>query len=162
MKARNKISRSKDSTNDAFQYALRLLNIRERTEKELLERLEKKGFNKQSIESTLNRLKELNLLNDRRAAEALLNYGITVKGLGSKGLRRFCTERGVDESILNELIDEQTDEKRAEELVRKRLPSMEHISYEKKYQRLFGYLYRRGYSVDVIKKVLKRNLNLEV
>jgi regulatory protein len=158
---RKRIFRSKDSTNEALQYALRLINIRDRTEQELIDRLRRKGFCEETIMATVDRLKQSDLIDDRRAAEALINYGAKIKGLGARGLRRFCLEKGIDETLADELITEDDDEQRAEELVIKRLASMTELSTLKKYQRLYGYLYRRGYPPETIKKVLRKHLRLE-
>ncbi|RME62948.1 MAG: regulatory protein RecX [Nitrospirae bacterium] len=159
---RKRTSRLKDSTNDALRYALKLINLRDRTERELVQKLKAKGFSEGTAKETVDKLKELSLLDDRRAAQALVNYGSRIKGLGSKGLKRFCLERGVDESIIEELLVEEDDEKKAEMLIRKRLQSMEGLDREKKYRRLYGYLYRRGYPAEIITKLLRKYLEVEV
>ncbi len=152
----------KDSTNEALRFALKLINLRDRTEWELIQKLKTRGFSDKVIGQTIERLKELSLVDDRRAAEALINYAVQVRGLGSRGLRRFCHERGLDEVVLEGLIPAEEDEQRAEALVLKRLPSMKGLDRGKAYRRLYGYLYRRGYPSEVIVKVLRRHLGVEV
>ncbi len=151
----------RDSINEALRYALRLINVRDRTEKEIVQRLTDRGFSTETVESVVERLKHSGLVDDRRAAEGLINYGIRVKGLGLKALQRLCAERGVDETIVKELLTRYDEQQRAEELVLKKLKKMNGLSIQKKWQRLYGYLYRRGYSSEVIRKVLSKYLSLE-
>lgn len=151
----------KDSTSEAFRYALKLINLRDRTEKELVDRLKRKGFGEETIKEVMNRLKGLSLVDDRRAAEALINYGSRVKGLGSLALKRLCIEKGVDETIIDGLDLSQDDEKKAEALILKRLSYMKGIDREKKYRRLYGYLYRRGYPSELISKLLRKYLEVQ-
>jgi len=58
----------KRNLNRAREYALRLLEYRERSEQEIEERMAGKNYDERLIKSTMKSLKNHNLVNDRRFA----------------------------------------------------------------------------------------------
>ncbi len=156
MKKRPK-SRSRGSTLDPFTYSLRLINIRGRTEHELRSRLLEKGFDSSVVDRVIERLKDIELIDDERILNEIVEYGRRIKRLGRYGLRQFCLKRGVPKELVDKIpLDEIDEETMAEELVKNRLPQMEGLSWEKKRRRLYGLLSRRGYSSETIWNVLNR------
>jgi regulatory protein len=150
-------SRSRDSTLDAFSYSLRLINIRSRTEHELKKRLLEKGFKSNVVDEVIERLKDVELINDEKIIHEIIEYGIRAKRLGRYGLRQYCLKRGIPKDLVDKIPMEEIDEETmAEELVRKRLTQMEGLPCDKKRRRLYGLLSRRGYSSETIWNVLNR------
>ena len=145
----------------ARQYALKLLSYRGRSEKELVERLRRKGFTEPLVSSTINYLKHAGLIDDRALAEFLKTKALTTKLLGQKGARRFLLDRGIPREIVDlELShNENEDIENAKILVEKKLKTLRNCSSETAKRRLYNLLFRRGYSFDTIKKTLK-NKNL--
>jgi len=154
-------SPSKDSLSDAKRYALKLITIRPRSEKELRERLKRRGYSGQIIERVTETLRELNLINDRTLAKQLINYGLYDRKLGITGLRAFLIKRGIDRELIDgaglQDIDEYPGALEIAEKIKIRNP---HIPYDKLKRKIHGYLQRRGYSYDTIKRVFK-NISLE-
>ncbi|NOX19727.1 MAG: regulatory protein RecX [Nitrospirae bacterium] len=149
-------SRSNGSTSDPLSYAFRLLNLRGRSTKELSFRLKLKGFSTEEIESTIEYLKNRGFIDDLALARQLLDYGLNVKGYGIKGLRDFLRKRGIKEDQIRELLDDNLDEYPAALKVATRaLEKNKNRPKEVQKQRIYGLLYRRGYSYDTIKRVLK-------
>jgi len=150
-------SRSKDSISDAVSYSIRLLSIRGRSEKELKERLTKKGFNQGTMEKAIDVLRGYGYINDRRLAERLISYAFTDRKLGRRGTTSFLHKRGIPVEIITESGIESLDERPgAEELVRKKAPRISGLPEDKKKRRLYGMLSRRGYSSETISYVLKK------
>jgi|Deesub1362B_J571_1020462.scaffolds.fasta_scaffold00061_104 regulatory protein len=150
-------SRSRDSTLDPFSYSLRLINIRGRTEHELRSRLLEKGFDSSVVDRVIERLKDIELIDDERILNEIVEYGRRIKRLGRYGLRQFCLKRGLPKELVDNIPLEEIDEEAmAEELVKNRLPQMEGLPWEKKRRRLYGLLSRRGYSSETIWNVLNR------
>jgi regulatory protein len=141
----------------ARQYALKLLSYRGRSEKELVERLIKKGLTEPLVSSTIRYLKSAGLIDDRVLAEFLKRKALTTKLLGKKGARRFLLDRGIPRGIVDiELsYDEKEDIENAKILVEKKLKTLRDCSSETGKRRLYNLLLRRGYSFDTINKVLK-------
>lgn len=150
-------SRSSGSRSDPLAYALRLLNLRGRSSKELSFRLQLKGFSQEEIQRTIGYLIDRGFIDDRALAKELAEYGISVKHYGVRGVREFLRKRGIKEEIINEVLTERTDElSSAMEVAQKALYKNRNKTSDVKKQRIYGYLYRRGYSYDTIKRVLKK------
>jgi regulatory protein len=145
------------SSDKARQYAFKLLSYSGRSEKELGERLRKKGFTEPVISSTINYLKRAGIIDDRALAEVLKRKALTTKLLGHNGVRRFLLEKGIPRDIVDlELShNENEDIENAGILVRKKLKNLKDCSSETAKRRLYNILFRRGYSFDTINKILK-------
>ena len=119
-----------DSQDKAKKYAFRLLSYRGRSEKELKERLIKKGISKAVASSTVTYLKHLGLVDDRSLAESLKREALSRKFLSQKGASLFLRHRGVPREIINEVIDddETVDLRNARRLLRKNRRSLRNHS----------------------------------
>ncbi|MEC4686393.1 MAG: regulatory protein RecX [Nitrospirota bacterium] len=154
-KGQRAASRSSDSTSSARGYALRLLSIRGRSERELRDRLRRKGFKEDTIDTTVSALKEFGLIDDPALADDLISYAVNRKSLGTRGVRALLQKRGIPEDIINSSgIDTIDETKSAEELVRKKVKLFKGLPKEKVMRRLYGMLQRRGHSFETIKRVL--------
>jgi regulatory protein len=145
----------------ARQYAFKLLGYRGRSEKELEERLIKKGVTKTVASFTIKYLKHLGLIDDMALAETLKREALTTKLLSQNGAKRFILNRGIPREIVDRILgkDENTDIDNARRLVDKKLRASKDYSSETVKRRLYSLLFRRGYSSETINKVLnEKNL----
>jgi regulatory protein len=141
------------------QSALRFLKIRPRSVAELKSKLEIKGFESQDINQTLDWLLAIQLLNDRTFTRSWIQYRLA----RPFGFRRIILElktKGIDPSIIEEEIaqvKEETDEFQAAlELGQRREIRLKEIDPLKKKKRIFDFLSRRGFTPDIVMKVLKK------
>jgi regulatory protein len=138
--------------------AYRYLSIRDRTERETADYLGKKGFDTAVVQQTLHFLKDANYLNDRRFAEHWARTRAENKQFGKYRLRQELTGKGLDTELIDETLDtlfenvKEIDLARA--VVEKKLRSMQDLEPEKRKRRLAGLLQRKGFSSDIIYKVL--------
>ncbi len=147
----------RDSRNDPINYALKLLSLRGRSVRELSFRLKRKGFSEEEIERTIEYLTERGFLDDRSLAEELLSYCQEVKHLGPRGVKEFLKKRGIEQPLIEELTCSlEDDQERAFKLAERFYKLNRAKPDDKIKRRLYGYLYRRGYSYDTIREVLKR------
>jgi regulatory protein len=145
------------SRDKAKHYALKLLTYRGRSEKELDERLTKKGIAKTVVSSTIDYLRGIGLVDDRALAESLKREALTRKLLGHSGAKRFLINRGIPRGIVETVFtyDENEDVQNARRLVDKKLTSYRNCPRQTARRRLYNLLLRRGYSSETIMKVLK-------
>ncbi|MBI4690409.1 MAG: RecX family transcriptional regulator [Nitrospirae bacterium] len=142
---------------DAIGYAYRLLSYRGRSEKELIERLRKKGFSEEIILNTITHLKDKGFIDDAELAETLKRTAEEVKLLGTYGVRSFLRHRGIPEEIIAGLYDSGSDEdSRAKKIVEKKLRTMGNFSDQERHKKIWLFLTRKGYSSDTIRNILKR------
>lgn len=152
-----------DSHDKAKKYAFKLLSYRGRSEKEINERIIKKGMSKAVASSTVTYLKHLGLIDDKSLAESLKREALSRKFLSQKGASLFLHHRGVPREIIDEVLDydESVDLCTARRLLHKSMRPLRDTSSLKARRRLYGLLARRGYSPDTIKKVLKETILYE-
>jgi len=144
----------------AKQYSLKLLSYRGRSEKELEERLRKKGIPARGISSTMRYLKNTGLLNDLSLAETLKREALTHRMLSQAGARNFMLRRGIPKNIIDSVLskDDNTDIENAVKLVEKKLRILGTYPAETAKRRLYNLLLRRGYSSGTIMRVLKETI----
>jgi regulatory protein len=151
------------SADNSRSYALLLLRYRGRSEKELRERLRRKGYPAEEIETTVSYLLDSGFLDDRALAENLKRQAMTNKLLGFEGTRRFLQLRGLPKEIIEEaLIYREDDELRTiRKLIEKKQRSLSRYPEPKRTQSLRGSLMRKGYSAALIRKALKNTISNE-
>lgn len=148
----------KGKQTDAIHYAYRLLSYRDRSEKELRERLRKKGFSEETVLQSIKHLKDKGFIDDAALAVSLRRSAEDIKLLGSKGVRGFLQQRGISEKIIDDVLtDSESDEIiRAKKLVDRKLKTMKNFSDEEIRKKLWRILMRRGYSFDTIRHILRQ------
>jgi len=152
------VRRLKGSLAEVRGYALRLLNYRSRSRKEMLERLGKKGFDKHHIDTVMDFLERTKLINDEVLASDLFRQSTERKYLGFRGVRMFLAKRGIPEALINKTMSEHTSEMEelsARNFIGKKLASLSRHPDKVKKRRLWGMLQRRGYSISVISRVFR-------
>ncbi len=147
--------------NDAFTAALGLLKTRERSEKELELRLQRKGFDRDAIEAVIIRCRELNYLDDGRfarcrARQMLLNG----RAVGIR-LRRELLAAGIAEQLAEQVIGELQEEFIEEALLaeglERRFPGFDYQQADdRQKRRVVHYFLRRGFPLGTIMNQLKQ------
>jgi len=149
--------RSQDTFEAAYQSALRLLSLRPRAEAEIKQRLVRKGYDEAVIEETLNRLREKELLDDSRFAQAWVENQSTFRPRGRRLLKLELRQKGVPDTHIEEALNEVQDEAglayQAAERPAQRLSGLEWPEFRLK---LSQFLARRGFSYDVIGEIVSR------
>ena len=142
---------------DAKACALKLLSYRSRSKKEIIEKLNRKGFSDSEIDTTIHFLEKAGLINDETLAAELFRYSIERKSLGKKGIEAFLCRRGIDKELVNKTLSIHTNDIEAESAGRfaeKKLKSLKQYPEDIVKRRLWGMLQRRGFSIAVINRVL--------
>ena len=152
------VRRLKGSLAEVRGYALRLLNYRSRSRKEMLERLGKKGFDQDRIDDVMEFLERAKLINDEVLAADLLRQATERKYLGCRGVRMFLSKRGISKDLIDKTMSEhtrETEELSARNFIEKKVSSLSRHPANVVKRRLWGMLQRRGYSFSVISKVFR-------
>jgi regulatory protein len=137
-------------------YLLRLLTRRDYAEAELDERLRRKGAPDEVRAAALERLRELELIDDARVADALIRAGAHRKG--RLALRRDLRSRGVDEATVDAALrplDEEHQVGAAREVLRKEAWRFASGDLRKDRAKAAGFLRRRGFDGDAVGAALE-------
>lgn len=135
--------------------ALRLLTVRNRTTEELRQRMLQDGYEPSDVEEVIVWLLEIGYLNDRQTAAYWVDYRCRFRPTGIMGLSHELRRKGISDEIISEVMisrEEETD--LAMELANARVKPMAGLPIRTQYQRIGGLLNRRGFSWDVVRKVL--------
>ncbi|BCA96139.1 recombination regulator RecX [Legionella antarctica] len=139
----------------AFDSALRLLTRREHGAIELCNKLEQKGFSPTEAKDALESCQRLGLQSDSRFAENYCRSRIR-QGYGPQKISQELKIKGIDnELILHELQQEQQNWlDYAMKVWQKKSRGKVDLSFDE-IQKLQHFLLYRGFSMDIIAKVVK-------
>lgn len=143
----------------AKQTAFTYLAHKPRTETEVRRKLRRKDIGNRVIDEVIERLHELDYLDDEQYARDYAHNRFSNKGYGPIRIERELIDRGIDrhlaEKTVAEFFEEENEMEAAREQARKRWPRVAgEQDIRKQKRKLFGYLQRRGFSPDVIYQVV--------
>ncbi|NTU43767.1 MAG: regulatory protein RecX [Nitrospirales bacterium] len=144
-----------DSFENCLRYSFKLLSYRDRSEREMLDKMARKGFSPRVVEEIMGYLKGKGLIDDRKLAGELTRSAMA-RCLGPRGIREFLMKRGVPEGSVD--LPPEGDESflsSAERLVEKRWRSLKDCDHETRSRRRWGLLSRRGFSLSIIHRVIR-------
>ena len=139
-------------------YALKLIEFKDRTEKEIRQKLHEKGYDENSIEDEIEFLKNYGYINDSRYAEHFTHDAINIKKWGKGRIRAELLRKGVDREIIDSVIEEsfeEVDDDRVFSLMKTRFANSD-FSNIKERTRIFNFYMRRGFSPDEIKGAMNK------
>ena len=144
---------------------LQLLAVRQRSRAELAQRLSRKGFELVHVEPVLDRLTEVELIDDAAFARTWVQSRHTYSGKGRRALAAELRLKGVDDSVAAAAlsqVDDASEEGRARQLVLKRLRTMPSgavaLGAAATMRKLVAMLARRGYPQEMAVRVVRAEL----
>ncbi len=148
-----------DALPDARAAALRLLKFRPRSESELKERLAQKGFTETVVQTVVEDLRRKGFVGDAQFARYFAAQQASSKPLGRRLLMSRLKAKGVQPELAKAAVEtamEGQDELTlAREAASRRAAALQGLPRQAAERRLFGYLSRRGFSGDVVWKVVR-------
>jgi regulatory protein len=103
-------------------------------------------------------------LDDRAFALAWVESRARSRAIGSRRLREELLARGVARPLVDEAVHTTMagEEARAAAAAERRLPNLRRADPETAARRLAGYLSRRGYPADMVRRVVRRTCGVAV
>lgn len=136
-----------------YNKALRFLSYRARSEKEIRERLQKAKAPIETIDKIIVKLKEYNFLNDVEFAKSWIENRIKLNPRSLKVIKMELRQKGISEEIIENLeFKVDCDKELAKKLSEKKAEKMKGLSKEEIQKKLYGYLTRRGFNYETIKR----------
>lgn len=137
----------------ALTYALRILSRRMYTVREMEAKLKGQGCPDEVAQEVLAYLQEKGYLDDRFYARLWVERRLDLKPMGRRRLAWELKQKGVPEEVVAKALAEVTaeeEEERALRLVARR------FSLPEEREKAGAFLWRRGFSPEVINRVLRR------
>ena len=141
---------------DAMAASLRLLSYRPRSEAELRQRLARRGTPPALVDSTIERLRELGLVDDAAFAQAWVDSRDRASPRGRRLLRQELLAKGVDSDTSRELLESVDEPDAALRAASRRAASLRDLSYDEFRRRLGDFLRRRGFDYDTVRRTVER------
>lgn len=144
---------------NAYRGAVRILTNRAKSAQELRRKLREYKYEPEAIEWAIERLAGLGVLNDAEYARMVVRSQLSRKPAGRRLLSGKLREKGIEQSIIDTVLDEALEDRDPIEDARKlagqaaRSISDRHEARVRK-RRITGRLARRGFDFDVIRKVV--------
>jgi len=142
----------------AFNAAANFLKTRERSRKEIRDKLKTKEYLENIIEKVLEKLERLDIVNDRRFAEMFVRDRIKLKPKGKKVLQLELSQKGIDRNTIEEVLDEMLGGDNELELAKIVLikAKKKYSGLEEKVRRgkIVKYMLGKGFSWEIIEKIM--------
>ena len=153
-----KVDQEADPYSMANTIALNALVARAKSKGELLAHLKKRGVEDAVAQATIFRLQESGLINDEEFAKAWTQSRHTSKKLSKRIIAGELRTRGVDQSSIDQALDEIDDEseyRTAFSLGMKKYNTMSRLEPEVQIRRIQSLLQRKGFSFPTIARVIR-------
>ena len=138
----------------ALSYAYLLLSYRERSESEIMERLNRRGCPGSVIADVISELKELNYLDDRKFANSWLKWRKESRPRSRALIRWELLAKGVKEEVISEALDAAYPRREEVEIARRLAGKRAELPGADR-RKTYAYLKRKGFSSDVISQALE-------
>lgn len=145
-------------------YALNLcyfyLRFRPRTEKEILRYLEKKAkrfsFATKIIHLAIEELKKQDLINDKKFVKWFVEDRMSSKKKSAPLLKFQLNKHGVEKSVIQEYFEDSFPDQHESAHAALRSKWSQYLRFEKRkrFEKAAGFLQRKGFPYDVIKKAI--------
>ncbi len=146
LKAADEVERAKAS-------AYRYLSYRPRSIAELKRQLVNKGYKETTVDQVIDRLSELELIDDMAFARYWVEQRETFKPRGRRALRYELYQKGIDRQIVDMVVAEVDETVSAKKAARKKAKLWRELPEGQFYEKLGNYLKRRGFSYEIARSV---------
>lgn len=140
----------------AFDTAVYLLTFKNRTTKEIADKLKSKGYSDCEIDKAMDKLLEYNFVNDESYTLSYIKSNMNKKG--KKLIYRELENKGINKSLAEEKINELSvsdmEESYIDNIFKKRFMTAD-LNDIKVRNRIQSYFLRRGFSYEKISKIVK-------
>ncbi len=147
LKALDAYARARDL---AFNY----LAVRPRSTMEVRIYLRRKGFDEQTVESVIQRLEELEYLNDEAFARFWIEERERFRPRGPMALRHELRQKGITPEIIDKVLADVNVEVSARRALASRARRWAHLDEQAFRKKAQDFLARRGFPYDVIRDVV--------
>ena len=149
--------RQEEALQQAVARALNYLSFRPRSREEVKRYLERKETPPELIDRVLERLEQLELINDQAFAAFWLESRARFNPKGAQAIKHELRQKGVTREVVDEIVDDEQDEERAHQAARKKaqlLVRQSGMDFKTFRLRLGSFLQRRGFSYEITKRTV--------
>jgi regulatory protein len=148
--------RRHDGLEVAYESALKSLNYRSRTKKEISRKLTEKGYSSDQIQAVIDRLERSGLVEDARYAQMWVENRNEFHPRSQRLMRLEMKQKGIDEEVIESALGGSADDSElAIRAAEGQLRKYERLEWPEFRQKLSSFLARRGFSYGTISPVVR-------
>ena len=140
-----------NSLQDCLNAAYHYLSYRPRSEGEIKQWLQRRGFADEVAEKTITKLREQNLSDDFAFARFWKENRLSFRPKSKRLIKKELRDKKVAAEIIEQVTEDIDDEAIAYKLSSSRMSTLAKLDYPDFYRRLSSYLAYRGFGYEVIK-----------
>jgi regulatory protein len=148
-----KALKSQDTVEKAKDNAYRLISLRPRSIAEIQRNLRKKGYEPEVIEQVIDRLVELDFLNDEAFAQYWIEQRDTFKPRSHLALRQELQQKGISRNIIDQALTASDETVTVRAAAEKKARQLSHYPEDEFKKKLGQFLQRRGFRYALIKDI---------
>lgn len=145
--------KTQDQLQRAVDQAARFLSYRPRSSTEVRDNL-KKRFDELTIDAAIQKLAELNYLDDRAFARYWVENRDTFKPRSTSALRYELRQKGLESSVVDEVLSDFDNESSAYRAAEAKARRFRHFTRADFRNKISSYLQRRGFDYGTIRQAL--------
>jgi len=143
--------KAEDAYVRAMEAATTFLAVRPRSIAEVRRRLQRGKFDSATIERVIQRLQELDYLDDEAFARYWVENRETFRPRGLRALRYELRQKGIADEIIDTILKDVSPEVSARAALAPKVRQWKHLEWTEFRKKATQYLARRGFSYDVIR-----------
>ena len=143
----------KISEKEAFEKIIIFCNYRERSSKEVLIKLSSFGYDSNTSNKIIDKLKKINMINDLRFSKSFSRGKFKINKWGKNKIKSYLINKGISENEITqglESIDNEIYLETLKSLLINKKKTIKKEEVKLKKQKLFNYLYQKGYEKNLI------------
>lgn len=141
------------SEKEAFEKIIIFCNYRERSSKEVLIKLSSFGYDSNTSKKIIDKLKKINMINDLRFSKSFARGKFKINKWGKSKIKSYLINKGISENEITqglESIDNEIYLETLKSLLINKKKTIKKEEVKLKKQKLFNYLYQKGYEKNLI------------
>ena len=147
---------AEDQRRSAIADALRILSLQPRSEKDLRDRLKRRGWHRPAVDAAMARMRELGYLNDGAYARLFVEARQSATPRSRRALAFELQQRGIDRETAGDAIEPVSDADAAYEAAQRRLRALRSLDRPTFERRLGNFLAARGFGYGVARATIDR------
>jgi regulatory protein len=147
---------AEDERETAFQSALRLIQLRPRSENEIRQKLLQRKEKDDVIQAVIERLKQSGLLNDEVFARDWIENRAELRPRSRRALAYELSQRGVERSVIETNLAEINDDEMAYRAAQNKARKFKDLDWSEFRLKLYRYLAQRGFDYAASQQAISR------
>lgn len=142
------------------------LKFRPRTEKEvrnyLYKKIKTKHWSFNDVDNVIKKLKEEDLINDKKFIDLFVRDRLTLKPKGKRILIQELRQKGVNDELIEKYFSKNpiNEEELALQILKKRWLRFKNLDSQKRFEKSARFLMSRGFDFNLIKKTIEKLASL--